>query len=88
MRLHDAFHDPKLYGAHPAFGGDQASWRPWLTFLAACYGEPLDAGGRDLFRRCTGLEYDPPPGGWSEVVLIVGRQAGKTLALIRRSFPG
>ena len=77
MKLRDAFRDPQLYGSHPAFG-DPATWRPWLAFLAAVYGEPLDADGRDLFQRCTGLEYDPPVGGWSEVVLIVGRQSGKT----------
>lgn len=78
MKIANAFHDPALYGAHPAFR-DPASWRPWLTFLAAVYGEPLDVEGRELFQRCTGLaEYDPPEGGWPEVVLIVGRQSGKT----------
>ncbi len=77
MRLLDAIRDPKLYGGHPAFH-DLESWRPWLTFIAACYGEPLDAYGLELFTRCTGLDYNPPAGGWSEIALIIGRQAGKT----------
>jgi len=78
VNILQALDDPALYGAHPAFSRDPASWRPWRAFLAACYGLPLDAEGRELFERCTGLEYDPPADGWSEVVLVVGRQAGKT----------
>jgi hypothetical protein len=70
--------DPKLFGASPVFA-DLTSWRPWLTFLAASYGLPLDAEGAALFCKATGRSrYDPPPGGWAEAVAIVGRQAGKT----------
>lgn len=78
LTLLEALDDRALYGAHPAFARNPASWRPWRAFLGACYGLPLDAEGRELFQRCTGLEYDPPEGGWPEIVLVVGRQAGKT----------
>ena len=76
MNILQALDDLALYGAHPAFARNPVSWRPWRAFLGAVYGLPLDAEGRELFRRCTGLEYDPPPGGWPEIVLVVGRQAG------------
>lgn len=78
MNILEAIHDPKLFGASPAFA-DLTTWRPWLAFVAAVYGLPLDAEGEALFRKATGrTTYDPPPGGWREVVCIVGRQAGKT----------
>jgi hypothetical protein len=78
MNIIEALHDPALFGASPAFT-DLESWKPWLTFLSAVYGLPLDAEGEALFCECTGRsKYDPPEGGWPEVVCIVGRQAGKT----------
>lgn len=78
MNILDAIRDRRLLGASPALH-DLASWKPWLAFLAACYGLPLPPGGEELFRRCTGrTRYAPPDGGWREVVAIVGRQAGKT----------
>lgn len=74
----DALHDRQLFGASPAFH-DLSTWRPWLVFLSAAYGLQLDAEDEALFKRCTGrTSYAPPPGGWPEVVCIVGRQAGKT----------
>jgi len=49
------------------------------VFLRAAYGRPLDGDDLEAFRRHTGrTTYDPPPGGFPEVVCIVGRQSGKT----------
>lgn len=78
MNILEAIHDPQLFGASPVFA-DRTTWRPWLAFVAAVYGLPLDGEGEALFCKATGrTRYDPPPGGWREVVCIVGRQAGKT----------
>jgi hypothetical protein len=78
MNIIGALHDSALFGASPAFANLE-TWKPWLAFLGAVYGLPLDAEGEALFCECTGRSrYDPPPGGWPEVVCIVGRQAGKT----------
>jgi hypothetical protein len=49
----DAIRDPKLFGASPAFA-DLSSWKPWLAFLSADYGLPLDTEGEALFCRFTG----------------------------------
>jgi len=58
---------------------DLATWRAWLVFLRAAYGLPLSDDDRACFQRHTGrTEYRPPPGGWPEVVCVVGRQSGKT----------
>jgi hypothetical protein len=77
MNILDAIRDRRLLGASPALANLE-SWAPWLTFLAAVYGLPLDAEGRALFKRCTGRDYCPPDGGYREVVCVVGRQAGKS----------
>lgn len=74
----DALEDTALLGALPAFQ-NLASWRPWLVFLRALYGLPLEADDLETFRRHTGrTTYDPPPSGFPEVVSVVGRQSGKT----------
>jgi hypothetical protein len=78
VNIIEALKDRSLFGASPIFA-DLTSWNPWLVFLSAVYGLPLDSEGVDLFKRCTGRSsYDPPEGGWPEVACIVGRQAGKT----------
>jgi hypothetical protein len=78
VNILDALADPQILGASPALR-DLTSWSAWLVFLRASYGLPLDAEGEALFRRCTGrTSYAPPPGGFSEIVGEVGRQAGKT----------
>lgn len=80
MNVLDSIADRNLIGAWPALR-DLSTWMPWLTFLSAVYGLPLPDGGLELFKRATGRSvYAPPPGGWPEVVAIVGRQAGKTRA--------
>jgi hypothetical protein len=78
LTITEALADRSLFGAAHAFA-DLDSWKPWIVFLKAVYGEPLDSEELELFKRCTGRSaYNPPPGGWSEVACIVGRQAGKT----------
>ena len=78
MNIIEALKDRSLLGASPVFA-DLMTWKPWLVFLSAVYGLPLDSESVDLFRRCTGRStYNPPEGGWPEVACIVGRQAGKT----------
>src|SRR5687767_759095 len=74
----DTLRDPRLLGALPAFR-NSATWIRWQVFLKAVYGLPLDADELAIFRHHTGrVTYAPPPGGWREVVCIVGRQSGKT----------
>jgi hypothetical protein len=74
----DMIQDRNLLGALPAFHS-LTSCRRWLVFLAAMYGLPLDQEQLKIFRHHTGrAAYAPPPGGYPTVVLIVGRQSGKT----------
>jgi len=55
------------------------SWRPWKTILRAAYGLPLSKSEKRWFCAHTGrTRYVPPQGGWAEVLVIVGRQSGKT----------
>lgn len=78
MTIVEALVDRHLFGALSVFK-DLATWRAWLVFLKAAYGLPLMADDRPIFQRHTGrTEYRPPPGGWPEVVAVVGRQSGKT----------
>ena len=83
----DALTDRRLFGALPAFT-DLSSWQGWIVFLKAVYGLALDASERAIFRRHTGrLTYQPPRGGWREVVAVVGRQSGKSrIASVIASF--
>ncbi|MBI4605859.1 MAG: hypothetical protein HY721_28165 [Planctomycetes bacterium] len=87
LSLLDALGDQRLFGAHPAFR-DLESWSAWLVFLAAVYGLPLAPAEIEVFRRHAGrAAYAPPPGGWREVVAIVGRQSGKSrIAALIASF--
>lgn len=83
----DALSDPNLFGGMSTFR-DLSTWRSWLVFLRAAYGLPIEGEDMELFRRCTGRTvYDPPLGGYPEVVCIVGRQSGKTrIAALIASF--
>jgi hypothetical protein len=87
----DAITDRRLFGGCDTFA-NLSSWRPWLVLLRALYGLPLrtDDGivERDgevvlgdselaLFQRHTGHEA-PREGGYHELVVITGRQSGKT----------
>ena len=54
---------------------DGESWDRWRVVLSAIYGLPLDEAGVRFFREVTGRSaYDPPAGGWREVVM---RQTGE-----------
>jgi len=78
LTIVDALGDPKLFGGLPAFR-DLSTWSSWLVFLRAAYGLPLDVNQLEVFRSHTGrTTYDPPDGGFPDVVSIVGRQSGKT----------
>ena len=78
LTIVDALSDPTLFGGLPAFR-DLTSWGAWLVFLKASYGLPLDDAEQEVFRLHTGrFTYEPPTGGWREVVCVVGRQSGKT----------
>jgi hypothetical protein len=78
LTIVDALRDPKLFGALLAFR-DLSTWARWLVFLKATYGLALDEPEAAVFRQHTGRStYAPPPGGWQEVVAVVGRQSGKS----------
>jgi hypothetical protein len=78
LTIIEALEDRNLFGGLPAFR-DLVTWRPWLVFLRAAYGEPLGSDDLELFKRHTGrTTYNPPSGGFPEVCCIVGRQSGKT----------
>src|SRR5712692_8775711 len=55
------------------------SWGAWQVILKAAYGLPLDEDELPVFCEITGLaKYNPPDGGWRRVVIIAGRQSGKS----------
>ncbi|MBI3932394.1 MAG: hypothetical protein HY317_03185 [Acidobacteria bacterium] len=76
MTIIEALSDPHLFGALPAFH-DLTSWRPWLAFLRAVYGLPMDDRDLELFRAHTGRQT-PRAGGYPEAACIVGTQSGKS----------
>jgi len=74
----EALDDPNLLGGVPEFR-ELKSWEPWLTFLSGMYGLPMGPRNVERFLHHTGrTKYEPPPGGYKEVVLIVGVQSGKS----------
>lgn len=78
MNIIESLSDPNLLGGLPAFRNLE-TWTPWLVVLKAIYGLPLKADEAALFRKLTGRSrYSPPKGGWQEIVVITGRQSGKT----------
>lgn len=48
MNTMEALKDRSLLGAPPVFA-DLTTWNPWLVFLPAVYGLPLDPECVDLF---------------------------------------
>ena len=72
----DALHDRNLFGALPVFR-DLTTWRPWLAWLRAVYGLPMDAEDVEIFQQRTGRET-PRPGGYPEACVVVGCQSGKS----------
>lgn len=71
--------DPRLFA--PFFKGD--TWKPWLAFLAALFGLPMDDEALAIYREHTG-RLSAPLVQFREAVLIIGRRGGKSriLALI------
>src|SRR6266852_4700115 len=75
----EALEDEELLGC---LGMGAPSWRTWHVILRAAYGLVLMPDEVETFCEITGLkEYAPPPGGWRRVVVIAGRQSGKTMAI-------
>lgn len=72
----EALNAPRLFGSLPEFRA-LATWRPWLVFLRAVYGLTMAPEDLAIFQRFTGRAI-PRPGGYSEAVVITGRQAGKS----------
>ena len=70
---------PKLFGSLPAFKNLE-TWAAWIVVMKCLYGLPLDSEEElKLFRQCTGrYHYNPPKGGYPELVIIVGVQSGKS----------
>ncbi|MBI2526595.1 MAG: hypothetical protein HYV93_11465 [Candidatus Rokubacteria bacterium] len=78
MTIIEALADPAVFGGLPAFR-DLTTWRRWIVFLKAVYGLPMDLEEEGIFRHHTGRSrYAPPPGGYPEGVVVVGRQSGKS----------
>lgn len=78
LTIIDAWNDPCLFGALPAFR-DPSTWASWRVCLKACYGLALDTSEFATFGKHTGRStYHPPVGGWRECVVITGRQSGKS----------
>jgi hypothetical protein len=78
MTILDAIRDRQLLGGLRALR-DHSTWQAWLTFLGAVYGLPLTSEEITRFLHHTGrTRYQPPQGGWKEVVCITGRQSGKS----------
>ena len=75
MNILDSIRDPRVFGSAHHYRNPK-TWAPWFTVYSAIYGLPLEKDGSELFERCTGLDYDPPDGGWPEVVIRAGRQSG------------
>ena len=61
LTIGEALRDRHLLGALPAFRRLE-TWAPWLTFLDAVYGQPLDAVAEARFCRHTGRSRYAPPG--------------------------
>jgi hypothetical protein len=71
-----ALNDPDILGC---LGMTGPSWNTAHVIMRAGYGLTLMPDEVELFRQTTGLEeYNPPKGGWGRVVIIAGRQSGKS----------
>ncbi|MDN5941269.1 MAG: hypothetical protein L0H94_05235 [Nitrospira sp.] len=79
LNIVEALKHPQLFGALPAFKNLE-SWKAWIVVIKCLQGLPLDSEAElKLFRQCTGrYHYNPPKGGFPEMVIIVGVQSGKS----------
>jgi len=72
----EALNDPDILGC---LGMAGPSWSTAHVIMRAGYGLVLMPEEEKLFCQITGLEeYNPPKGGWGRIVLISGRQGGKS----------
>jgi hypothetical protein len=76
LTIIEALADPKLFGALPPFK-NLKTWASWLAILRAFYGLPLNAEQMKTFRKLTGRSK-LRAGGYREMLLVVGRRAGKS----------
>jgi len=77
MPIIEACRDPNLF--RPWFRV-WSTWRSWRVFLRAVFGLGFMRGDRELYEKCTG-RTDTPKKPFKEIVLIVGRRAGKSFVL-------
>jgi hypothetical protein len=78
LSIIDALAEPSLLGQ--SLVGGVESWRPWLAFLKAFFGLPMDDSEAQLYRACTG-RHGLPCGSFQTIYLICGRGAGKSFVL-------
>jgi hypothetical protein len=75
MNIIDAIENEKIF--KPLFR-DPATWRPWMVFLRALFGLPIeDPADLELFRASTGLAESPKE-RIRECTAICGRRSGKS----------
>jgi len=75
LNIIEAIQDQALFGG---LFKDISTWRPWLVFLRALFGLPIeDTEDMKLFRDCTGL-LEPPRDRIRECAAICGRRSGKS----------
>lgn len=77
LSITEACRDPNLF--RPWFQV-WSTWRAWRVFLRATFGLGFKKGDRELYEKCTG-RTDKPSKPFKEVILIVGRRAGKSFIL-------
>src|SRR4029453_7808463 len=70
----EAIKNRKLFGSLFA---DLTTWRAWIVWLKSVFGLLMDAGGLEIYQKCTG-RTEPPKGGVKEAYAIVGRRGGKS----------
>jgi len=73
----DALKNPALFGGLATFK-NLSTWSRWMVLLKAIEGLPLDEQERHIFEKHTARPYNPPPGGYAEIVIILGVQSGKS----------
>jgi hypothetical protein len=74
----DALAEPSLLGQ--SLVGGIESWGPWLGFLRAFFGLPMDDDEAELYRACTGRQ-GLPEGRFRTGYLICGRGGGKSFMM-------
>lgn len=85
MNILQVIEDPALFGG---LFKDISTWRPWIVFLRALFGLPIeDPEDIKLFRDCTGLN-EPPRDRIRECAAICGRRPVLLRKAIRLELRG